>query len=62
MVKNDAAVTVTGERDIDADVWMKPEPYALPCGVPEDCDRITVSPLLYLLIRICFLNTNSWKV
>jgi hypothetical protein len=46
MVKSDADVTVTGERDIDAVIWMKQEH----CSVPEDCDRIAVSLLLYLLI------------
>ena len=46
MVKSDADVTVTAERDIDAVIPMKQEH----CSVPEDCDRISVSPLLYLLI------------
>ena len=52
MAKSDAGVTVTGERESDAVIRMKQEPYAVPCSVPEDCDRITVSHLLCLLI--CF--------
>jgi hypothetical protein len=52
MVKSDADVTETGERNIDAVNRMKQEPYAEPCCVPEDCDPITVSPLLYLLIYV----------
>ena len=47
MVKSDADVTVTGERDIDAVIRMKQE--------PEDCDQIAVSPLLHLLIYDFFL-------
>lgn len=50
MVKNDANVTVSGQEDIDAVIGMKQGPYAVHCSVPEDCDRITVSPLLYMLI------------
>jgi hypothetical protein len=53
MVKSDADVTVTGERDIDAVIRMKQESYAIDCRVPEDCDGIMVSPLLYLLIYGC---------
>jgi hypothetical protein len=59
MVKSDADVTVTGERDIDAVIQMKREPYAVPCCVPEDCDGITVSLVLYLLIYVFFLNLNT---
>jgi len=50
MVKSDANVTVSGQGDIDAVTRMKQGPYDVHCSVPEDCDRITVSPLLYLLI------------
>jgi hypothetical protein len=52
MAKSDADVTVTGERETDAVIRMKQEPYAVPCSVPEDCDRIMVSPLLCLLIYV----------
>jgi len=61
MVKNDADVTVNVKRDIDAVFRMKQEPCAVHCSVPEDCDGITVSPLLYLLIYD-FLNLKSRKV
>jgi hypothetical protein len=50
MEKNDADVTVTVKRDIDAVFRMKQEPYAVHCSVLEDCDGITVSPQLCLLI------------
>ena len=44
MVKRDADVTVNGERNTDAVILMKQEPFAVPCSVLEECDRITVSP------------------
>jgi head-tail adaptor len=50
MVKRDADITVTGERDIDAVIRMKQEPHAVHCSVSEGCDRIMVSPLLCLLM------------
>jgi hypothetical protein len=54
MVKSDADVTVTGERDIEAVIRIKQEPSEVHCSVPEDCDRITVSPLSHLLIYVFF--------
>ena len=55
MVKSDANVTVSGQGEIDAVMRMTQGPYAVHCSVPEECDRITVSPLLYLLIYVFFL-------
>jgi len=54
MVKSDADVTVTGERDIEAVIRIKQEPSEVHCSVPEDCDGIKVSPLSHLLIYVFF--------
>jgi hypothetical protein len=60
MLKSDADVTVSGERGIDAVIRMKQGPSAVHCIVPEDCDRITVGPVLYSLIYIyIFFYLNS---